>query len=56
MINAPFIRSLPFVRWFRSDVPGASPEQRVVNLGRRIADQLERWRGRMLFFADLHAG
>ncbi len=54
VINAPFIRSLPFVRAFRSTERGATPEQRVVNLGRRIADNLEKWRGRILFFADLH--
>lgn len=54
VLNAPVIRSLPFIRWFRSEQPGDSPELRVVSLGRRIADQLERWRNRMLFFADLH--
>jgi len=54
IINAPVIRSLPFVRWFCSDERGATPESRVVDLGRRIADQMERWRNRVLFFADLH--
>jgi hypothetical protein len=53
VINAPVIRSLPFIRWVRSPRMGSTPESRVTDLGRRIADQLELWRGRILFFADL---
>ena len=53
VINAPVIRSLPFIRWLRSPRAGSTPESRVTDLGRRIADQLELWRGRVLFFADL---
>ncbi|MCA8955944.1 MAG: ion transporter, partial [Planctomycetes bacterium] len=54
VINAPVIRSMPLIRWLRSDERSDTPEQRVVDLGRRIADQMERWRNRLLFFADLH--
>lgn len=54
VINAPVIRSLPFIRWVRSPRLHTTAESRIADLGRRIADQLELWRGRILFFADLH--
>jgi len=53
IINAPLVRSLPFIRRVRSPRMRTTPESRVADLGRRIADQLELWRGRILFFADL---
>ena len=32
----------------------SSAEERIVALGRRVADWMESWHSRMLFFADLH--
>lgn len=54
VLNAPLVRSLPFVRRLRSPEPAADAESRVVDLGKRVADVLEGWRERALFFADLH--
>jgi hypothetical protein len=54
VVNAPLIRSLPLVRRFRSPVRHATPEARVVDLGRRVALLLERWRERILHVADMH--
>lgn len=53
-VNAPVLRWLPILSWFRSKKRAATPEERVVNFGRRIAAQLERWRERALYVADLH--
>ncbi len=52
--NAPVVRSLPLVRWFRSPERHATPEARVVDFGRRVALVLEAWRERVLHVADMH--
>lgn len=54
VLNAPLVRSLPFVRRLADPDPAPDSEGRVVGLGRRVADLLEGWRERALFFADLH--
>ncbi len=54
VINAPVIRSLPVIRWFRSPERLGSPGERVADFGRRIANLLERWRERILHVADMH--
>lgn len=54
VINAPLIRSLPFIRKLRSPRLAESPEERVTDLGKRVANRLETWRERILFFADMH--
>ncbi|MEM7199619.1 MAG: hypothetical protein AAF628_05095 [Planctomycetota bacterium] len=54
VINAPVVRVVPFIRRLASRKAPTTPEQRVVELGRRVADQLESWRDRALAFADLH--
>lgn len=54
VINAPVIRSLPFIRKLRTEERAESPEERIVDLGRRVANWLESWRDRILFFGDLH--
>lgn len=54
VINAPFIRSIPFLRRLRSPELAGTAAERVVDFGRRIAARLELWRGRILFFADMH--
>jgi hypothetical protein len=48
------VRWLPLIRRVAVCPLPATPEERIVRLGRRIADWLESWHGRMLFFADLH--
>ncbi|MCA8940967.1 MAG: hypothetical protein KDB80_00280, partial [Planctomycetes bacterium] len=53
ILNAPVVRSLPILSWFRSRRLAGSPEQRVVQFGRRIAAVFERWRERALYLADL---
>lgn len=53
VLNAPLVRWMPILRWFCVARLGDSPEQRVVQLGRRIAAVFERWRERALYLADL---
>ncbi|MFT4843589.1 MAG: hypothetical protein ACJA0V_000516 [Planctomycetota bacterium] len=48
------VRWLPFVSRLAVHPLPETPEERIVELGRRVADWLESWHGRMLFFADLH--
>ncbi|MDA0934216.1 MAG: hypothetical protein O3C51_12260 [Planctomycetota bacterium] len=52
--NAPVVRSLPIVRWFRSPERLTTPEARVVDFGRRVALVFEAWRERVLHVADMH--
>jgi hypothetical protein len=52
--NAPVVRSLPMLRWFRSPERLSTPEERVVDFGRRVALVLEAWRERVLHVADMH--
>jgi len=53
ILSAPGIRLLPFFR--RLAVTGGNtPEERVAGLAHRIANQLETWRSRLVWFADLH--
>jgi hypothetical protein len=54
VLSAVPVRWLPIVRRFAVHPLPASAEERIVQLGRRVADWLESWHGRMLFFADLH--
>ncbi|MBK8979441.1 MAG: ion transporter [Planctomycetes bacterium] len=54
IINAPIVRSLPLVRQLRSPERADTPEERVVDLGRRVALLLERARERALHVADMH--
>jgi hypothetical protein len=48
------VRWLPIVRSFAVVGNGFGPEERVVQLGRRIAAWLDGWHSRLLFHADLH--
>ena len=48
------VRWLPIVRRLAVHPLPPTPEERIVALGRRVADWVESWHGRMLFFADLH--
>lgn len=48
------VRWLPVVRRLAVHPLPPTAEERIVELGRRVADWLESWHGRMLFFADLH--
>ncbi|MBL9078246.1 MAG: hypothetical protein JNL08_12120 [Planctomycetes bacterium] len=54
VLSAVPVRWLPIVRRFAVHRLAANPEERIVQLGRRTAEWLESWHGRMLFFADLH--
>ncbi len=54
VLSAPPVRWLPIIRRVAVHPLPASPEERIVELGRRIAEWCESWHGRMLFFADLH--
>ncbi len=54
VLSAVPVRWLPIVRRFAVHPLPASPPERIVQLGRRTAEWLESWHGRMLFFADLH--
>lgn len=54
VLNAPLVRWLPVIAQLRSRQVLATPEERVVDFGRRVALVLERWRDRALHFADLH--
>ncbi len=48
------VRWLPIIRRLAVHPLPATAEERIVQLGRRIAEWVEGWHGRMLFFADLH--
>jgi hypothetical protein len=54
VLSALPVRWLPIIRRLAVHPLAASPEERIVQLGRRVAEWLEGWHGRMLFFADLH--
>ncbi|MBI5849556.1 MAG: hypothetical protein HZB39_00735 [Planctomycetes bacterium] len=54
VINAPLVRWLPILWSLRSPRAFATPEERVVDFGRRVALLLEKWRDRALHWADLH--
>ncbi len=54
VMSAVPVRWLPFVSRVAVHPLPETPEERIVALGRRVADWVESWHGRMLFFADLH--
>lgn len=54
VLNAVPVRWLPLVRRLAGTRRATSSERRVAELGRRVAQELERWRARWLFLADLH--
>lgn len=54
VLSAVPVRWLPMIRRLAVCPLPATPEERIVELGRRVADWVESWHGRMLFFADLH--
>ncbi|MEC8653461.1 MAG: hypothetical protein VXY92_12965 [Planctomycetota bacterium] len=54
ILSAVPVRWLPLIRRLAVHPLPESAEARIVALGRRVADWLESWHGRMLFFADLH--
>lgn len=54
VLSAAPARWLPFVRTFAVVPLPGSPEQRIVAFARRIAEWLEAFHGRLLFYADLH--
>ncbi len=54
VLSAVPVRWLPIVRRLAVHPLAATPEERIVQLARRLAEWVESWHGRMLFFADLH--
>ncbi|MEZ5964090.1 MAG: hypothetical protein R3F56_09620 [Planctomycetota bacterium] len=54
VVSAPFVRALPIVHHFAVAPELTEPAGRVVALAHNIALYLERWRSRLVFFADLH--
>jgi hypothetical protein len=54
VLSALPVRWLPIVRRLAVCPLPTTAEERVVAFGRRIAEWLESWHSRMLFFADLH--
>ncbi|HEX5053971.1 MAG TPA: hypothetical protein VFZ65_19490 [Planctomycetota bacterium] len=54
VLSAVPVRWLPIVRRLAVHPLPPDPTERIVQLGRRVAEWLEGWYGRMLFFADLH--
>ena len=54
VLSAAPVRWLPIVSRLAVHPLPPGPEERIVRLGRRVAEWLEAWHGRMLFFADLH--
>ncbi|MBL8753549.1 MAG: hypothetical protein JNK15_09630 [Planctomycetes bacterium] len=54
VLSALPVRWLPIVRRLAVCPLPTTAEERIVAFGRRIAEWLESWHGRMLFFADLH--
>jgi hypothetical protein len=53
-VSAAPVRWLPIVRRFAVHPLPPAPEERIVRLGRRVAEWLGGFHGRLLFFADLH--
>ncbi len=54
VLSAPPVRWLPIIRRFAVHPAPATAEERIVGLARRVAEWLDGWHGRLLFFADLH--
>lgn len=54
VMSAVPVRWLPFISRVAVHPLPETPEERIVALGRRVADWVESWYGRMLFFSDLH--
>lgn len=54
VLSAVPVRWLPLIRRVAVHPLPSSAEERIVALGRRVADWMESWHSRMLFFADLH--
>ncbi|HEX6810298.1 MAG TPA: hypothetical protein VF384_01630 [Planctomycetota bacterium] len=54
VLSALPVRWLPIIRRLAVHPLASSPEGRIVQLGRRVAEWVEGWHSRMLFFADLH--
>ena len=54
VLSAAPVRWLPLIARVAVCPLPSSAEERVVQFGRRIAEWLESWHGRMLFYADLH--
>ncbi|MFO1054358.1 MAG: hypothetical protein U1F36_19230 [Planctomycetota bacterium] len=54
ILNARPVCWLPVIASLRSPRVHATPEERVVDFGRRVALVFERWSQRALHFADLH--
>lgn len=54
VLSAPPVRWLPIISRVAVHPLPITPEERIVGLARRVAEWVEAWHGRMLFFADLH--
>ncbi|MCA8965726.1 MAG: hypothetical protein KDC48_12655, partial [Planctomycetes bacterium] len=54
VVSAPPVRWLPIISRLAVTNGAGSPEERIVQLARRIAEWLESWHSRLLFYADLH--
>lgn len=54
VVRVPPVRWLPLIRRFVTGPLPATAEERVVQLGRRVAEWLQGWQDRLEFFADLH--
>lgn len=54
VLSVPPVRWLPIVRRFAVYPLPGSPEERIVALARRVAEWLQGWHGKLLFYADLH--
>lgn len=54
VLSAPVVRWLPVARRLCVRPLPATPQERVVALGRRVAAWLEAWQHRLTFLADLH--
>lgn len=54
VLSAVPVRWLPLISRVAVHPLPSSAEERIVALGRRVADWMESWHSRMLFFADLH--
>jgi hypothetical protein len=54
VLSVPPVRWLPIVRRFAVHPLPGSPEERIVALARRVAEWLQGWHGKLLFYADLH--
>ncbi len=54
VVSAPPVRWLPIISRLAVANGAGSSEERIVLLARRIAEWLESWHSRLLFYADLH--